>query len=80
MSFTTQPPQPSSPQQCSSGLFSSACEHNGTIFAHAGIEPGLDEVYEDDGIRAVMRRDRVTPEMLRQIVANTRRRLAQSAR
>jgi hypothetical protein len=75
MSFTELTPQPFSPQS-----FSGACEQSSTVFAHAGIEPRLDEVYQDDGVRAVMRRDRGTPEMLRQVVASTRRRLAQSAR
>jgi hypothetical protein len=76
MSFTEVTPPPFCPQPFSS----QPCEPGSAAFAHAGIEPRLDEVYQDDGVRALMRRDRVTPEVLRQVVAATQRRLAQSRR
>ncbi|HWK44184.1 MAG TPA: hypothetical protein VNT30_05675 [Stellaceae bacterium] len=46
-------------------------------FAHAGIEPSLDELFDDTVMHAIMRRDGVTPECLRHVVAATQRRLAE---
>jgi len=44
-------------------------------FAHAGVEPTLDELFDDTVMRAVMLRDGVTAECLRHVVAATQRRL-----
>lgn len=44
-------------------------------YAHAGVEPLLEEVLHDPIVRAVMRRDGVEPRELAAVIAGARRRL-----